>query len=115
MTTFWTDRDGRVILATSDPRARPPGAEDSTTIAPDSARHQTWDGAVWVDDPDRTQQEQHTADRQTMARAGEELTLVLTELVDFQLENTAMQASDFTPKVRQAYLNLKAIADRVKT
>ncbi len=59
--------------------------------------------------------EQRVNDLSTLRSAGKDIALVLTELVDWQLANTAMQATDFTPQVRQAYLDLKAIADRVKT
>lgn len=46
--------------------------------------------------------------------AGKDLALVLTELVAWLVANTAMQATDFTPGVRLAYQDLKAVADRVK-
>lgn len=46
--------------------------------------------------------------------AGKDIALVLTELVQWNLDNTAMAADDFTASVKQAYLDLKAIADRVK-
>ena len=115
MTTFWIDIAGRLISASSDPNATPASAVTSTEIAPDSALHQTWDGTVWIDDADRAQQEQRSIDLDGLHGAGKNIALVLTELVDWQLANTAMQATDFTPQVRQAYLDLKAIADRVKT
>lgn len=50
-----------------------------------------------------------------LASAGKDMALVLVELVDWVLANTAMAATDFTPQVRQAYLDLKGIADRVKS
>lgn len=59
--------------------------------------------------------EQRADDLRVLREAGKDLALVLTELVDWTLANTAMQASDFTLNVKQAYLDLKAIADRVKT
>lgn len=115
MTTFWIDGAGRLIGATSDPKAQPAGAVTSTEIPPDSAKHQTWDGAAWVDDGDRATQEQRRDDLQSLRAAGKDAVLVLVEMIDWQLTNTAMQAGDFTPAVRQAYLDLKVIADRIKT
>lgn len=115
MTTFWINADNRLIKATSDPNAAPVGAVTSTEIPPDSPRLQTWDGVGWVDDLDRIAQEQRTSDLIVLREAGKKLALVLTELVDWQLANTTMQANDFTPQVKQDYLDLKAIADRVKT
>lgn len=115
MTTFWIDAAGRLLNATSDPDAQPGDAVDSTEIPPDNPRYQTWSDTVWVDDPDRAQREQRTADLEVLRQAGKDLALVLTELVDWTLANTAMQASDFTPQVKQAYLDLKAITDRVKS
>ena len=115
MTTFWIDAGGRLLSATSDPDATPPGAVTSTELPPDSARHQTWDGVAWVDDADRASQEQRSIDVDELREAGSDIALVLTELVDWLLANTAMQATDFTPQVKQAYLDLKVVADRVKT
>lgn len=46
--------------------------------------------------------------------AGKDMAVVLVELIDYLLANTAMTATDFTPNVRQAYQGIKAIADRVK-
>ncbi len=114
MTTFWIDADGRLILATSDPEASPDDAVSSTEIPPDSPRHQTWNGTVWIDDVDRAEQEQRRVDLQGLHTAGKNIALVLIELVDWQLANTTMSPADFTVNVRQAYLDLKAIANRVK-
>lgn len=115
MTTFWIDTNGRLIGATSDPEAVPAGAVTSTEISPESAKHQTWDGAVWVANANRAEQEQRVADLNVLLAAGKDLALVLTELIDWQLSNTGMLATDFSPQVKQAYLDLKVIADRVKT
>ena len=59
--------------------------------------------------------EQRQIDTVKLVTAGKDVALVLVELVDWLLANTAMQAADFTPGVRQAYQDLKVIADRVKT
>jgi len=53
-------------------------------------------------------------DISALRNAGKDMALVLTEFVDWALANTSMTANDFTPNVRQAYQNIKAIADRVK-
>lgn len=58
--------------------------------------------------------DQRSQDLTGLRDAGKDLATVLTELVDYLLANTAMQTTDFTPNVRQAYLDLKVIADRVK-
>ncbi len=58
--------------------------------------------------------DQRDQDLATLREAGKNLALVLTEFVDWTLANTAMQPTDFSVTVRQAYLDLKAIADRVK-
>lgn len=67
---------------------------------------------------DKTAQEldddQREQDIATLRSAGKDMALVLTELIEWTLANTAMQPTDFTPDVKQAYLGLKAIADRVK-
>lgn len=83
---------------------------DAPFPEPDQATHDIWEAefiAAGV--------EQRITDTAQLREAGKDIALVLTELVDWLLANTAMQATDFTPKVKQAYLNLKAIADRVKT
>ncbi len=46
---------------------------------------------------------------------GKDIALVLIELIDYLLANTNMSATDFTPDVRQAYQDIKVIADRVKS
>jgi len=67
---------------------------------------------------DKTQQEvdddKRDQDLATLREAGKDLALVLTELVEWALANTAMQPTDFTPDTKQRYLDVKAIADRVK-
>ena len=114
MKTYWINATGRLIVCTTDPNALVPGAVTSTTVQPDSAKYQSWNGSVWVDDADRTTREQRRTDLQALHEAGRDISLVLTELVDWQLANTAMSATDFSANVKQAYLGLKTIADRVK-
>ena len=46
--------------------------------------------------------------------SGKSAIIVLVELIDYLLANTAMTAADFTPNVRQSYQDIKIIADRVK-
>ena len=115
MTTFWIDAAGRLIKATSDPEAMPAGAVESTETAPDSSRHQTWNGSAWVDDADRAQQEQRRDDLQALDRANNDLAPLLIALIDWQLANTLMVLGDFSPGEQQAYQALKTITDRVKT
>lgn len=66
----------------------------------------------------KTQQEldaeQEQADLSAVIAAGKDVVLIITELVPWLLANTAMTPDDFTPAVKQAYLDLKAIADRVR-
>lgn len=45
---------------------------------------------------------------------GKDLALLIIEFIDWALANTAMTATDFTPDVRQAYQNIKIIANRIK-
>ena len=59
--------------------------------------------------------DQRAADLGTLREAGRDLAVVLVELVDWLLANTAMTANDFTPAVRQTYVDVKAITERVKT
>ena len=58
-------------------------------------------------------QEQLQTDINTLNNYGKDVVLVLVQLVDYLLNNTAMQATDFDPKVRDAYLDIKPIADRI--
>lgn len=53
-------------------------------------------------------------DERDLRSAGKNIALVLVELIEWQLANTGMQAADFTPDVRQAFLDIKAIADRLR-
>ncbi len=73
---------------------------------------QTWQVAA-VDAPTAAQR-QYDNDLSTLREAGKDIALVLVELIEWQLANTAMQATDFSPDVRQAYLDIKAIADRLR-
>ena len=66
----------------------------------------------------KTQEEldagQMADDVAVLREAGKDLALVLTELVQWTLDNTSMTAENFTPSVVQAFQDLKTIADRVK-
>ncbi len=73
---------------------------------------QTW-LVVNVDAAEATQR-QDDADLKVLRQAGKDLALVLVELIEWQLANTTMQATDFSNPVKQAYLDLKAIADRLR-
>ena len=77
---------------------------------PDQATHDTWEAEYQA-----AGVEQRAQDVAALRAAGKDAVLVLVELIEWQLANTAMQASDFTPQVKQAYQDLKVIADRVKT
>ena len=59
--------------------------------------------------------EQRQIDTVKLVAAGKDVALVLVELIDWLLANTTMQSTAFTSEVRQAYLDLKNIADRVKS
>ena len=114
MTLFWVDPQGVLIKATDDDSV----VEGATAVTtpPDNPEHQTWDSVAgaWVDNSDRAAKEQRSADLAVLRTAGEDLALVLTELIEYLLANTAMEKTNFTALVRQKYLDLKAIADRVK-
>ncbi len=83
-------------------------------------RTQRWDGAVGV--RDATAQElsdfdgvvQRKEDIKMLTERGKDVVLVLIETVDWLLDNTAMVPGDFTVDVRETYLELKTIAERVK-
>ncbi len=59
--------------------------------------------------------DQRAADLSVLRGAGKDAVLVLIELIDKLLADAVISAGDFTPDVRQAYQDLKVIADRVKT
>lgn len=65
-----------------------------------------------------TQQEiddwQENLDLGVLKEAGRDLAVVLIELVDQLIAQATIQVTDFTPAVKQNYLDIKAIADRVK-
>ncbi len=61
-----------------------------------------------------TKQERDRADAEALAGSGKDSALVLVELIDWLLANTAIKPADFTPNVRQAYQRLKARVDRAK-
>lgn len=60
--------------------------------------------------PKEVADEQEASDIAALKGAGDKIVLVLMELIQWQLANTQMTPDDFT----QAYLDIKAIADRVK-
>ena len=82
------------------------------TVAPDFDVTETW--TVRAKTQAELDVEQRSQDTARLREAGKDMALVLTELVTWLVTNTAMQASDFSPDVRQAYQDLKVIADRVK-
>lgn len=53
-------------------------------------------------------------DLRQVREATKDIVLILTELLPWLVQNTPMQVTDFTPAVRQSYLDLKAVADRVR-
>ena len=58
--------------------------------------------------------DQRSKDLSDLRNAILDLAIVQTELIDYLLANTAMQPSNFTRDTKQRYLDIKAIADRVK-
>lgn len=73
---------------------------------------QTWQ-VVNVDAATATQRQNDT-DLVTLREAGKDITLVLVELIEWTLDNTAMQPTDFSADVKQAFLDLQVIADRLR-
>lgn len=59
--------------------------------------------------------EQTVKDIDTLQNAGKDAVLVLIELIEWQLANTAMTATDFSADVKQAFLDLQTIADRLRS
>lgn len=82
------------------------------TVAPDFSSTATY--TIRAKSQAELDADQRGKDLGQLREAGKDLALVLTELIDWTLANTPMQATDFTPDVRQAYLDLKTIANRVK-
>ena len=117
-----------MIITVIDPAGKPiySGHEDNAKVVqlvaagntivqkPPPDDQSKWDGTDWITDPDRVAEKLRHADINSLAAAGKDAVLVLTELVDWMLANTAMTATDFTPQVKQAYLDLKEIAERIK-
>ncbi len=102
MTTYWIGATGRVIRATSDPEAAPPGAVDSTEISPDSARYQRFIAGAWVDDVDRADQE---ADREIAAGfEGSRLTRLIFD-IEFDQENRIRVLEGRPAVTRAGYRN----------
>lgn len=68
----------------------------------------------------RAKTAQELADEQTvkdiaaLRNAGKDAVLVLVELIEWQLTNTAMTANDFSADVKQAFLDLQVIANRLR-
>jgi hypothetical protein len=56
---------------------------------------------------------QNAADTDALRGAGKDVTLVVVRLVQWVLDNTGMTPADFSPEARQAYQDLKVIADRL--
>ena len=68
---------------------------------------------AWQVEYDASGVVQNAADIDTLRGAGKDVALVVVRLVQWVLDNTAMTADDFRPEVRQAYQDLKVIADRL--
>lgn len=82
MTTFWIRADGTIIHATSDPDARPPDAETSTEIAPESGE-QIWDftTGVWNPPPAPTYRELRRLDYEDeLGDIGDTIDVLATEM-----------------------------------
>lgn len=62
----------------------------------------------------KTQAEIDAEDEDVLRQRGKDAALVLVELIEWTLANTSMQGSDFSTDVRDAYLALKAVADRLR-
>lgn len=66
----------------------------------------------------KTQQElddeQLDDDIHALKSGGKDIALVLVELIEWQLANSAMSPTDFSADVRQAFLDIQAIADRLR-
>ncbi len=83
-------------------------------------RTQRWDGTDGV--RNATTQElsdfdgvvQRKEDIKMLTERGKDVVLVLVETIEWLLDNTAMVPGDFTTDVRETYLELKTIAERVK-
>lgn len=75
------------------------------------------DGEYVVNDytAEELAENQQNKDIATLQDKGKDVCLVLTELISWMLANTNIKATDFTPEVRQAYQDIKAIADRIKS
>lgn len=101
-----------VINDPFDPAAHKAGAPD---IAVDAVAR-----TVTVTTPAVAMTPQEIADRDTandiaqLQARGKDAALVLVELVDWLLANTAMTRDNLSANVKVAYLSLKPIADRVK-
>ncbi len=76
---------------------------------PDQATHD-----IWLAEFQAAGIEQRTQDKKVLREAGKDIALVLVELIEWQLANTAMQATDFSNGVKQAFLDLQTIADRLR-
>jgi len=92
-----------------------PGCDIAYWVVDAVARTLTYDTAQEAADAAaRPGLEQTASDIAALQNGGKDIALVLVELVDYLLANTAMTAMDFTPNVRQAYQKIKAIANRIK-
>lgn len=82
MTTFHIDKDGKLLRATSDPKARVPGAVLKTEIAPQSGK-QTWLGDRWSDPPPAVRREAPPEPAgATVAQLRDEVAAVRQALID---------------------------------
>lgn len=64
--------------------------------------------------PEEIESDRSESDLKIIKEATKDVVLILTELLPWLVQNTPMEATDFTPAVRQSYLDLKDIADRVR-
>ncbi len=77
---------------------------------PDQATHD-----IWVAEYQAAGVEQRAQDIVALLEAGKDIALVLVELIEWTLDNTAMQPADFSADVKQSFLDIQAIADRLRT
>ena len=65
---------------------------------------------------DEVTADQRTSDLDTLREGSKDLTVVLVELVDYLIAHSTlgMTVDDFSPAVKQSYLDIKALAERVK-
>ena len=64
--------------------------------------------------PEELADEQRRKDITQLRNAGKDVALVLAELIEWALANAGLNPADFSPDVRKAFQDLKAIADRLR-